>query len=273
MPHYALAIGFLTLALLTPLAVAAVLLLRRRRSRFTVVQSLLFCLALFYVRVVWRTRRPQPLPLPPEQGAIFISNHRSSVDPFFIQVCADRPIHWMVAREYCEHPAFRLFLRSCAVIPVNRRGIDTMATREAIRLARSGGYVGMLPEGRINMSSEFMLPVRPGAVWVALKARVPIVPAYIHDPPFDGSPWGALLMTAKAGVYLGQPIDLSPYFDRDPDEATLGSLILEATGRIAELAGRPDFRPQVAGRQWRPSDQEQRALVEGVRRKLRGGRE
>jgi 1-acyl-sn-glycerol-3-phosphate acyltransferase len=94
---------------------------------------------------------------------VIVANHRSSVDPFFIQVVAPRAVHWMVAREYCEHWAFRWFLRTCEVIPVSRGGIDTAATKQAIRLARGGGLIGMLPEGRINMTEEFMLPARPGA--------------------------------------------------------------------------------------------------------------
>ena len=46
----------------------------------------------------------------------------------------------------------------------------------------------MLPEGRINTTDEFMLPVRPGAIVVALKAGAPIVPCYIEGAPYRGNP-------------------------------------------------------------------------------------
>jgi len=266
MLHHALAIAFLGALVMAPViaALAAV-----KRSSFTPPQSLLFFVAVLLTRVLWRARLPEQLPLPSGQGAVLVCNHRSSVDPFFIQVCSsDRPIHWMVAREYCEHPALRWFLRTCEVIPVSRRGVDTAATRSAIRLAASGGFVGMLPEGRINMSDQFMTPVRPGAVMVAIKARVPIVPVYIDGSPFDGTVWGALRMAAKVRVHVGKPIDLSPYHGSEKEEGVAASLMVDVVKQIANLAGRADFRPQLAGRHWRPSHEEQRALVKSVQRKI-----
>jgi len=269
MPYHALAIVFLSILVLTP-AVAAVIALKY--SPFTPPQSLLFFFAVLLTRILWRAQLPDRLPVPSGQGAILICNHRSSVDPFFIQVCSWRPIHWMVAKEYCEHPALRWFLKICEVIPVNRRGIDTAATRTAIRLAATGGFVGMLPEGRINMSDHFMNPVRPGAVLVAIKARVPIVPVYIQGSPFDGTVWGALRMAARVKVHVGEPIDLSAYYESEKEEGVVSSLILYVVHQIAVLAGRAEFRPRLAGRQWRPSNKEQTALVESVQRKLKGKR-
>ena len=265
MRHHVLAIAFLAVLVIAP-AIAAWRTVKR--SSFTPSQSLLLFIAILLTRILWRARLPTRLPLTSGRGAVLVCNHRSSVDPFFIQVCADRPIHWMVAREYCEHPALRWFLKTCEVIPVGRRGVDTAATRSAIRLAASGGFVGMLPEGRINMSDQFMTPVRPGAVIVALKARVPIVPVYIEGSPFDGTVWGALLMAAQVRVDVGAPIDLSPYYGSEKEEGVAASLIVHVVQQIAALAGRREFQPQLAGRQWRPSNEEQRALVAGVRRKI-----
>ena len=34
------------------------------------------------------------------------------------------------------------------------------------------------------------MPGRPGAALIALKARVPVVPCYIHDAPYDGTMLG-----------------------------------------------------------------------------------
>src|SRR5262249_58010729 len=83
---------------------------------------------------------------------------------------------------------------------------DTAATKAAIRLAARGELIGMLPEGRINMSEELLLPARPGAALVAIKARVPIVPCYIRGAPYRRYPWSPLLMPACVEVRFGQPL-------------------------------------------------------------------
>ena len=87
----------------------------------------------------------------PGQRRLVICNHRSPVDPSFIQVATGpRVVHWMVAREYCEHPLLAWFFRASQAIPVGRGGIDTAATKLAIRLAEGGELVALFPEGRIQ---------------------------------------------------------------------------------------------------------------------------
>ncbi len=226
------------------------------RSKLSPVQFLLWILAQPLTRLLWRATTSSPLPLPPFQGAVLVCNHRSSVDPFFIQTLTTRKTHWMVAREFCEHPAFRWFLWTCEVIPVSRGGIDTAATRMAIRIASEGGIVGMLPEGRINMTDQLILAGRPGAALVALKAKVPIVPCYIEGAPYDRVPWSPFFMPARVVVHFGRPLDISAYYGREQEDGVLEEVLMKAMKAMAALAGEPDFAPQVAGRNWKPTRQE-----------------
>jgi 1-acyl-sn-glycerol-3-phosphate acyltransferase len=164
----------------------------------------------------------------------------------------------MVAREYCEHPMFRWFLKTCNVIPVNRGGIDTAATKAAIRCVREGGLVGMFPEGRINTSGEFMLPVRPVAAVVAIKAGVPMIPCYIEGSPYDRTPWSPFLMFARVRVRFGD--ELQPTVEEKETRDPAANSIAEVVRRISELAGQSDFKPTLAGRRWKPTEAE---LAEG----------
>ncbi len=224
------------------------------RSELTAFQCVLWFLAYLLVRFWWRAELPQRAPLEKGQGAIIICNHRSSVDPFFVQVASDHKVHWMVAREYCESLAFGWFLRACEVIPVSRGGIDTAATKLAIRVTKAGGFIGMFPEGRINMTDEFMLPGRPGAALVALKAKAAILPCYIEGSPYNKTTWSPFLMRARVKVHFGQPIDLSEYAGREHEEGVVQEIMLRGLKALAELAGRPDFEPQLAGRSWKPTE-------------------
>ena len=134
------------------------------RRPYSPVEWLLFYTAYLMARLLWRTTVSRPLSIGYYQGAIIVTNHRSSVDPFFIQLAVGvRRVHWMVAKEFIQHPAFRCFLRKSQVITTSRTGIDTAAIKQAIRYAAEGGLVGMFPEGRINRTDQLLLPVRSGA--------------------------------------------------------------------------------------------------------------
>lgn len=105
------------------------------------------------------------LPIRPGHGAVIVCNHRCPLDPSFIAMAVPRVVHWLVVREYCEHPIMGPLLRICEIIPTNRGGTDTAATKSAIRLAAAGELVAIFPEGRINISPEILLPGRPVRPW------------------------------------------------------------------------------------------------------------
>jgi 1-acyl-sn-glycerol-3-phosphate acyltransferase len=246
----------LAIAVLWALAAALVawVLVRIVRSNYTPGQWLLVVASALYARVVWRARSNGYLPIPPGQGAVVVSNHTSGIDPWFIQLGCDRPVHWMVATEYFHHPALHWFFRIARSIPVSRGGIDTSATKLAIRLAESGGLVGLFPEGRINLTGELLLPGRPGAALIALRARVPVVPCYIRGAPQSETVPGTFFKTAKASVVFGKPIDLTPYYEQHPENGMYKELTLRFLREIAALAGEPDFQPTLAGRKWKPQE-------------------
>jgi 1-acyl-sn-glycerol-3-phosphate acyltransferase len=217
-----------------------------RRSPFTPVQSTLYALNYVLVRVLWRTRIRGSFPIPPDRGGVVVCNHRCPVDPSFITLTVPRVIHWMVAKEYCEHPAFRRLLRTCEVIPVRRGRVDMAALRAAIRLVQSGELVGVFPEGYINTTAQILLPGHLGAAMIALKANAPVIPCYIHGAPYDDTTLGCLLMPASVRLKIGKPIDPSAFTGRDDQRDTLDELTRQILAEIARLGGQPDFKPQLA---------------------------
>lgn len=256
--HGAAAALFLALAA-APIAAATMWLVK---SGMSPLQGLLWLLALLVAKLRWRVRWEGELPLTDGQGAVLVCNHRSSVDPFFVQTATRRKTHWLVAREYCEHPAFGWFLRICEVVPVGRGGVDTAATKAALRIVKEGGLVGMFPEGRINMTRELLLPCRPGAALVAIKARVPLIPVYISGSPYHRYPWSPFFMRAQVTVRFGQAIDVQTYGDQEDDSTAARELLLRCLGEIAVLANQPEFEPALAGKHWKPTAQELTAAMD-----------
>ena len=249
MTHEATPILFLSTLAAIPVLWA--LLIWPRKS-FTLGQWTVYLLMVPIVRLLWRGELPSQTQFPPGKGAVIICNHRSSLDGFILQIAIGRQlIHWMVAQLYNQKSLIGWLLALCGTIPVAKRGRDVSSTKAAIHLASGGKLVGMLPEGTINTSDEFMLNVRPGAILVALKARVPILPCYIEGAPFHDTLWKPLFMPSRVTVKVGQFIDLSEYFGRESDKAAVAKLTLRCVKEIAKLAGRDDFEPQLAGRNWK----------------------
>src|SRR5580698_1970830 len=175
-----------------------------RRTHYTLAQfPLYYPFNYAMARILWRAKVVGELQLPPGTGAIIVCNHIGPIDPSFIALATDRIVHWMVAKEYCSDPAMSWFFKIMQAIPVNRRGVDTAATKLAIRYASQGDLVGMFPEGRINDSSRLLLPGRPGAALIALRARVPVVPCYLTGAPNDGTSFGAFFTPARAELRIG----------------------------------------------------------------------
>ena len=234
---------------ITMLAVAIVTI---RRTRYTTSLSLVLAWNYVMARVLWRAEISGKMPVGPNEGAVIVCNHRCPIDTAFIALAVDRAVHWMVAKEYCRSMITSRFLRICEVIPTNRSGVDTAATKMAIRHAREGGLVGLFPEGRINTTDQVLLPGRPGVALIALKAGVPVIPCYLSGSPYDGTILGSLLIPAKVRLKIGRPIDLSAYREGDVDREVLVRLTKRFMIEIAELAGVHDFQPQLAGRFYKP---------------------
>jgi 1-acyl-sn-glycerol-3-phosphate acyltransferase len=245
---------YLAIVILVALGLALVgwVLAMFRRTSYTWSQFPWFYpFNLVLARILWRAKVSGSFDIPDNQGAVIVCNHIGPIDPSFIALTTNRVIHWMVAKEYCVHPAMGWFFRIMRAIPVNRRGIDTAATKLAIRYASAGGLVGMFPEGRINEKGTVLLPGRPGAALVALKARVPVVPCYLTGAPNDGTSFGAFFTPAKAHIRIGKPLDISEFYGRDHEKEVLEEVTRRFMIAMAHLAGVMDYQPELAGRRWR----------------------
>ncbi|MEQ1826231.1 MAG: lysophospholipid acyltransferase family protein [Pirellula sp.] len=191
-------------------------------GRYSAGERLLYAPVYFLARILWRVevewRDGFQLPVGSarsakdymladrmQTGALLIANHRCSVDPFFVQLVSGKRVHWMVAGEYFKHALFGPLLRSYQAIPTNRAGVDTASTKRAIALAKSGRFVGMFPEGRINRTESPLLSIRPGAAIVAIKAGVPMVPIWIEGAPRGWEVYSALFVPAKVRIIVGRP--------------------------------------------------------------------
>jgi 1-acyl-sn-glycerol-3-phosphate acyltransferase len=151
-------------------------------------------------------------PLPETGPAILIANHTCGIDHLVLQAGCRRVLGFMIAREYYEWSKIHFFCKLVGCIPVDRDGRDLRATRAALRAIEEGRVLPIFPEGRVTPTSGRELgDIRPGAAFIAVRAGVPVIPAYIRGTPETDQIGESLTTPSRAEVTFGSPIDLSEF--------------------------------------------------------------
>jgi 1-acyl-sn-glycerol-3-phosphate acyltransferase len=176
----------------------------------------------FYHRAIIKT----PQYLPPRGPGILVCNHISGLDPLLLQSALSRAVVWMMAAEYYRINGLNWFLRQIDAIPVDRSGRDLMATRAALRALEAGRILGVFPEGRIAATQEF-LPFQVGVAMMAIKAKVPIYPAYVEGTQRGKTMVDAFRARNESVVAFGRPLVL-------PQESTAREDLEAATALIRQ---------------------------------------
>lgn len=131
------------------------------------------------VRIFARVRFEETELVPPQGGLLLVTNHLSRLDTILLFISPARPdITALVADKYLKYPLFRFILDTGGVIYLDRATADFGAIRAAVQALKEGRCLGIAPEGT-RSTGEQLLEGKPGAVLVALKAGVPIVPVGI----------------------------------------------------------------------------------------------
>ncbi len=178
-----------------------------------------------YCGVIHRLRVIGDDPLPPSGPILLVANHTCGVDHMLLQSATRRLIGFMVAREYYDFWACKPFTRLIRCIPVNRDGKDLAGLRTSIRALADGRVLAVFPEGKITPASGMEFgEAKPGAGFLAIKAGVPVVPAYIRGTPPTNDVWKALATRSNAQVRFGPPVAIQP----DDDAAKVTERMMDA---------------------------------------------
>ena len=113
--------------------------------------------------------------IPKEGALIFAGNHIHAFDPVAVMSHTERIVHYM-AKESIFKGLHGKLLEAIGIIKVYRTKSNPVAVTEAIQVLEKGGTIGIFPEGTRNKTDKELLKFRHGAVVIAQKAGVPIIP-------------------------------------------------------------------------------------------------
>jgi 1-acyl-sn-glycerol-3-phosphate acyltransferase len=118
--------------------------------------------------------------LPDEGPYILAANHHNYLDGVVLGVAVPRPIAFLVMpRVYRATPLHPAFHAQVGSIPINLERPDVGALRRALALLERGRVVGIFPEGPFSVRGRLERGF-PGVALLALRSRVPVVPAAIR---------------------------------------------------------------------------------------------
>lgn len=173
--------------------------------------------------------------IPRDGPAVFLCNHTSVADSFFIGCFLPRKIYFMAKSTEFESAALRLFFYLSRSFPVRRYDIDPISLRNAMRVLSSGGMVGIYPEGERTWDGQ-MLPFRNGTIRFLLAAGVPIIPAGISGA-FENQPrWGGKIGSADVRLAVGRPINAPKIAGKKQTREDIKELSDRIRSRISALA-------------------------------------
>ena len=164
---------------------------------FSPVRTLVraFCSIMFKIRIEGLEN------IPNDGGVMITPNHTSNWDPALIGSIYPKKVHFMAKAELFKNKFFGTVLKALGAFPIARGGVDIESIKTAIRLLKSGETVIIFPHGRRIKQNEDV-PIKEGAVMIALRSKVKIVPVYIS---------GEYKFRHKITVRFGAPVDYSEY--------------------------------------------------------------
>ena len=115
-----------------------------------------------------------------EGAAIVCANHSAAIDPFFVAFGfgINYQLQFMAKKEISKIPIVGWVLAKAGIFFVNRGANDVDAIRTAMKVLKSEGKIMIFPEGT-RVAEENATAAKTGAVRLATKLNVPLVPVYI----------------------------------------------------------------------------------------------
>ncbi len=143
--------------------------------------------------------------LPTDGPYIIAPNHRSYLDTPFAGAIDWHRMRFMGKQEMWKNKQFGWVFSALGSFPVNRGAADREALKRAIDSLATGEPLVLFPEGT-RKQGPVIQPLFDGAVYVALKADVPIVPVGIGGSERVMPKGAKFVYPRKVHIEIGPPI-------------------------------------------------------------------
>jgi acyl-[acyl-carrier-protein]-phospholipid O-acyltransferase/long-chain-fatty-acid--[acyl-carrier-protein] ligase len=163
----------------------------------TILRFVLWILA----NTIYRVRVLGGENVPHKGGALLVPNHLSFVDALFISQSIDRPVRFIIAREFYELRWVRPVARIMHCIPISAMDPPrelVKAMNEARDALRNGEVLCVFAEGQISRTGQ-LLPFRKGFRSIVKSTGAPVIPVHLDQL------WGSLFSFSGGRFFWKRP--------------------------------------------------------------------
>ncbi len=183
--------------------------------------------------------------VPTKGGVILAANHLSVADQIFLGSVLGRQVRFWAKEDYFHMPGVKGklmagLMHGLGTIPVHREGgrAALHALDAAVPVLRSGGLVGIFPEGTRSLDGR-LYRGRTGVARLAMEARVPVVPVgFIGtnkvQPKGHTMPRLSMRKQGNVTVRFGPIMDFT---GRGDDMSSMRAITDEIMKEIQKLSG------------------------------------
>lgn len=174
---------------------------RASRLAYRVIGSIVTGLVRIYTRMTIEGREHVP-----DSGAFVLAPvHRSYIDTPIAACVTRRRLRFMGKDSVWKYRPIGWLASALGAFPVSRGTADREALRRGIAVLQAGEPLVLFPEGE-RKSGPTVHPLFDGAVYIAVKARVPIVPIGIGGSERVMPKGARFVYPRKVAVVVGRPI-------------------------------------------------------------------
>lgn len=159
--------------------------------------------------------------VPSEGSLVFASNHKHWLDPVMIGVFMPRKVSYMAKKELFKNKIAAFYFKKVGVFPVDRNKPEVSTIKHALSILKSGGALGIFPEGTRIKDKEDESQAKAGVAMFSIKGHSKIVPVFIDG---EYKLWGPIKL------HVGNPISVEEYYDqklKNQDYLEISNMILE----------------------------------------------
>lgn len=158
-----------------------------------------------FCRTFWRTRVFGAHNIPKSGPFILAPIHRSNIDTPLACTVTGRRMRYMGKDSLWKKAPVGWVLSALGGFPVSRGTADREALRRCISVLEAGEPLVLFPEGE-RKSGPVVQPLFDGAMYIAVKAGVPVVPVGIGGSERAMPKGKSYIRPSKCVVIVGEPL-------------------------------------------------------------------
>jgi len=207
------------------------------------------------IRMYFRFRRYGKTKVPSAGACIVVANHASYLDAICLGSASPRRLRFLISRDIYGLLRLRWFYFMMGAIPLRTEGADTRALRTALDVLKSGGAVGIFPEGQ-RMKDGSIGEGKMGFAFLASRSGAPVIPAAIVGAHHAMAVGTIIPRPRRVRVFFGDPIPFRPGGERARKEELMdfaNHVMARVAGMVEAGGGRARHRQVRGAVEERPS--------------------